>query len=199
MCLMHKEPGSALARLEPLIETYRQRADVGQLLEALAVFAKGESAEDLFEAAEAHADMPEVLGPLMEEVVAREPGNARALVRLASAYWMSGRGPDVVGELASRAISADPLHRGAWHLWALSETDPRDRMSRWMQVAERFPEDDLARANLADNAAAVGTAEDDPVALKLALDTFTELRRTASRPDQVDALENAIQALRSRG
>jgi hypothetical protein len=130
--------------------------------------------------------------------VDREPAHARALVRLANAYWLTGRGPDVVGDLASRAIAADPSHRGAWHLWALTETDPRARMTRWLQVTERFPDDDLARANLADNAASVGATEDDPVANRLALDTFLELRRRAPHPAQREAIDRALDALRGR-
>jgi hypothetical protein len=185
-------------QLTSIIEEYRQRNDLPQLLAALATFAEPMPTAELFDAADAHASMPEVLGPLMEVVVAREPENARALVRLANAWWLTGRGPDAVGELASRAIAADPAHRGAWHLWALTETVPRARMQRWLQVTERFPDDDLARANLADNAAAVGSAEDDPVALKLALDTFLVLRRTAPHPAQQVALNHAIEALGNR-
>ena len=169
-----------------------------RLLDELSVLADQSPTDELFEAADAHAVLPEVLGPLMEVVVAREPGHVPALVRLANAYWLSGRGPDVVGELASRAITADPTHRGAWHLWALTETDPRARMNRWLQVTERFPGDDLARANLADNAASVGSSEGDPVALKLALDTFAELRKTAAHAAQRAALDQAIDALRTR-
>jgi hypothetical protein len=71
-------------------------------------------------------------------------------------------------------------------------------MTRWLQVTERFPDDDLARANLADNAASVGAAEDDPVALRLALDTFGELRARAPHPAQRVALDQAIDALRNR-
>jgi hypothetical protein len=71
-------------------------------------------------------------------------------------------------------------------------------MQRWLQVTQRFADDELARANLADNAASVGTTEDDPVALKLALDTFAGLRSTASHPRQVEALDQAITALRNR-
>jgi hypothetical protein len=190
--------GRALARITSVIDEYRRHADVSQLLGALATIAGQTPTDELFEAADAFAEMPEVLGPLMEVVVTREPGHARALVRLGNAYWLSGRGPDVVGVLASRAITADPSHRGAWHLWALTESDPRARMNRWLHVTERFPDDDLARANLADNAVAVGTAEDDPVALRLALDTFAHLRRTATHSAQRDALDKAIAALRSR-
>jgi hypothetical protein len=50
---------------------------------------------------------------------------------------------------------ADPENRAAWHLWALAESDPRQRVARWQQVSARFPTDDLARANVADNAAAL--------------------------------------------
>lgn len=195
---MNTSRGRALAQLTSVIEEYRRQANLSELLTALADIAERTPTDELFEAADAHAAIPEVLGPLMEVVVDREPTHARALVRLANAYWLTGRGPDVVGELASRAIAADPGHRGAWHLWALTQTEPRARMTRWLQVTERFPDDDLARANLADNAASVGTAEDDPVALKLALDTFAALRATAPHPAQRDALDTAIAALRSR-
>lgn len=190
--------GRILTALNAIVDAYRAQHDTAQLLDALSGLASQAPTAELFVAAEAHADIPEVLGPLMEVVVEREPDNARALVRLANAYWMSGRGPDVVGEVASRAISVDPTHRGAWHLWALTETDPRARMNRWLQVTERFSDDDLARANLADNAASVGTTEDDPVALKLAIDTFTALRHTAPHAAQREALDRAIDALRSR-
>jgi hypothetical protein len=195
---MNASPTRALSQLAAIVDEYRARADVPRLLEALASFAAATPTDELFAAADAYAAMPEVLGPLMEVVVAREPLHAKALVRLANAYWLSGRGPDVVGDLASRALAADPTHRGAWHMWALTETDPRGRMQRWLQVTERFPDDELAKANLADNAASVGATEDDPVAIKLALDTFADLRRTARHPQQLAALDEAINALRKR-
>ena len=195
---MNTSGNTSQAQLASIVDKYRQQADLSQLLAELATFAAATPTGELFAAADAHAEMPEVLGPLMEVVVEREPDHARALVRLANAYWLTGRGPDVVGALASRALAADPTHRGAWHLWALTETEPRGRMQRWLQVSERFPDDELARANLADNAASVGSAEDDPVALKLAIDTFTGLRRTATHPRQVEALDQAITALRNR-
>jgi hypothetical protein len=190
--------GRTLARLTSIVEAYKAHHDVGRLLGDLRPLAAESATEELFEAADAHAAIPEVLGPLMEEVVDREPNHARALVRLANAYWLTGRGPDVVGGLASRAIAADPTHRGAWHLWALTESEPRVRMTRWLQVTERFHDDDLARASLADNAASVGTAEDDPVAIRLALDSFAELRKRSPHPAQREALDRAMDALRSR-
>lgn len=124
------------------------------------------------------------------------PDDARAIVALANAYWLSGRGPEAVGELASRAISADPANRAGWHLWALSESDPRQRLGRWQQVSERFPQDDLARANVADNAAALAGAERDYDALDLAIATYEQLLSTATEREQREALDTALRSLR---
>jgi hypothetical protein len=109
---------------------------------------------------------------------------------------LSGRGPEVVGELASRAIAADPDNRAAWHLWALSESDPRQRLGRWQQVSRRFPADDLARANVADNAASLAGAENDYDALDLAILTYEQLLSTATERDQREALDTALRSLR---
>lgn len=124
------------------------------------------------------------------------PNDAQKLVALANAYWLTGRGPEATGELASRAIAADPENRAAWHLWALSESDPRQRVGRWQQVSGRFPKDDLARANVADNAAALGGAEKDYDALDLAIATYEQLLATAEHKDQREALESALRNLR---
>jgi hypothetical protein len=101
-----------------------------------------------------------------------------------------------VAELANRAIASDPANRGAWHLWALSEADPRVRTNRWRQVAERFAADDLALANLADNAAAVAGAEKDYEMLDLAVAAYESLLARADVPAQREAVETALQALR---
>jgi hypothetical protein len=101
-----------------------------------------------------------------------------------------------VGDLASRAIAADPANRGGWHLWALTESNPRDRVRRWQQVASRFPDDQLARANLADNAASLAGAEHDEEALALAVATYEELRASTSHPAQRQALDAAIRTLK---
>ena len=150
------------------MQEYHRGGDVARLLESLARLAEPASTAELVSAVEPYREMHEVAGPLYEVIVEREPDDARALVALANAYWLTGRGPEVVSALASRALAADPSNRAAWHLWALSESSPRSRVKRWQQVTERFPGDDLARANLADNAAALAGAENDPVALKLA-------------------------------
>lgn len=132
----------------------------------------------------------------LERAVDENPNDSKALVALANAYWLSGHGPEAVGDLASRAIAADPENRAGWHLWALSESDPRQRLSRWQQVSERFPKDDLARANVADNAAAVAGAEHDYDALDLAIVTYEQLLSTATEKDQREALDNALRSLR---
>ena len=119
-----------------------------------------------------------------------------ALVALANAYWLSGRGPEAVGDLASRAIAADPENRAGWHLWALSESDPRQRLTRWQQVSERFPKDDLARANVADNAAALAGAEHDYDALDLAIVTYEQLLSDCDREGAAGCPRHAIRNLR---
>jgi hypothetical protein len=134
--------------------------------------------------------------PNLERDVQERPDDARALIALANAYWLSGSGPEVVNDLAARAIAADPANRAGWHLWALAESDPRQRVARWQQVSARFPEDDLARANVADNAAALAGAEHDIEALDLAIATYEQMLPRARHADQKHAIEGALTALR---
>lgn len=188
---------SVRVRLDAMVHEYHQRGDVARLLERLAQLAATASTAELVTAVEPYREMHEVAGPLYEVIVQREPENARAIVTLANAYWLTGRGPDVVSGLASRALTADPSNRAAWHLWALSESSPRSRVNRWQQITARFPDDELAKANLADNAAALAGAENDPVALKLAVATYESLLATASHPAQRAALENALKTLKN--
>jgi hypothetical protein len=188
---------SVRAGLDAVVHEYHQRGDVARLLESLAQLAATASTEELVTAVEPYREMHEVAGPIYEVIVQREPENARAIVTLANAYWLTGRGPDVVSDLASRALTADPSNRAAWHLWALSESSPRSRVNRWQQITARFPDDELAKASLADNAAALAGAENDPVALKLAVATYESLLATASHPAQRAALENALKTLKN--
>jgi len=183
--------------LAQAVGDYREHGNVGELLRELDALAAAATPDALVAAVEPFRDIPEVAGPIYERVVAAQPTNARALVILANAYWLGGRGPDVVGDLASRAIAADPANRGAWHLWALSEGDPRQRTARWQQVVARFPEDELALANVADNAAALAGAESDPDALVLAIASYERLLERVERLDQREALENALMTLRA--
>jgi hypothetical protein len=103
----------------------------------------------------------------------------------------------VVGDLASRAIAADAGNRGAWHLWALAESNVRERVARWQQVAQRFPADQTARAALADNATSLASAEHDPLALELAIRTYEGLLAESTQDAQRSALENALKTLRA--
>ena len=188
---------SAQGELDAAVASYRRTADVATLLGKLDTVARAFPTADLTGALEPYMGLHEVAGPVYEVIVEREPDNARALVALANAYWLTGRGPEVVAELAERARAADPANRAAWHLWALAQSSPRDRTDRWRQVTERFPEDDLARANLADSAASLAGGENDPVALKLAVASYEHLLARAMRDDQRAALDRALGTLRN--
>ena len=185
--------------LEQIVEEYRVTANIGTLVDRVRSLAARSAPEQLARSARAYADMPEVIIPAYEDIVARCPNDAQAIVILANAYWLTGRGAEVVGALASRAKQADESNRGAWHLWALSEANLRARVERWREVARRFPHDQLARAALADNATSLAGAEDDPAALDLAIVTYESLLAEATRPEQRFALESTLQALRKGG
>jgi hypothetical protein len=187
---------SAKSDLDSAVAEYRRTADFAALLPRVQRIAHDHSPAELIDAVAPYIALHEVAGPIYEVIVEREPANARALVALANAYWLTGRGPDIVAGLAERAKAADPANRAAWHLWALAESSPRQRTGRWRAVVERFPDDDLARANLADNAASLAGAEDDPVALKTAIATYEELLVRATHDDQREALQRALTALR---
>ena len=165
-------------------------------MDAVRGIAGSASLDDLIAAAAPYTDRHEVIIPIYEHVTARRPNDAKSLVALANAYWLTGRGPDVVGELAERARKADPKNRAAWHLWALAEGDIRKRLARWTTVSEHFPEDQLARAALADNAAGLAGAEHDPLALDLAVKTYEGLWAEASTPTQRRALEETLATLK---
>lgn len=191
------EVNDVRARLDATVHEYHHRGDVARLLESLDRISASASTAELVSAVEPYREMHEVAGPIYEVIVRREPNDARAIVALANAYWLTGRGPEVVSELASRALAADPSNRAAWHLWALAESSPRSRVQRWQQISTRFPDDELAKANLADNAAALAGAENDPVALKLAISTYESLLASASHPAQRTALESALKTLKN--
>ena len=176
---------------------YDLHADAGTLIRSLQEIGLHADADALAAAAQPYLDRPEVAGPLYERIIDLRPNDARALVTLANAYWLHGRGGEVVGDLAARAIAADPSNRGAWHLWALSESDIRARVARWQQVTARFTDDDLAKAILADNATSLAGAENDEHALALAIDTYEDLLSRAALLEQREALEKALNTLRS--
>lgn len=187
------DPTAAIARA---VEDYRENNDVSALLDRLFTVAEHADVDALIAAVEPYRTIPEIAGPVYERVVAERPTDARALVTLANAYWLSGRGAEATAALAQRALASDPENRAAWHLWALTEPDPRARMMRWKQVSERFPADELARATLADAAAGLASAERDREALQIAIRSYDALLKTATRPDQRAALQTALDTLR---
>lgn len=186
---LHEQLHSALA-------DYESHNNLGALLDTIRALAKTADLDTLIAAAEPLKERPEIAMPIYEHVISQRPNDARALVVLANAYWLTGRGHDVVGDLAERAKSADPGNRGAWHLWALSESNNRERMERWRQVTGRFPDDKLARAALADNATSLAGAEQDPLALDLAIRTYEGLWQEAPNVAQREALEKTLETLR---
>ena len=183
--------------LAALVDSYRDSGDVGQLLDDVKAFASSLSADDAKAAAEPFKEMPEVVIPLYERVTALAPNDAQAMVVLANSYWLAGRGPEAVSKLASRAKEIDPSNRGAWHLWALAESSLRKRVDRWLEVTQRFPADQLARAALADNATSLANDEEDPVALKIAISTYEALLAESKHTAQRLALEETLKTLRS--
>ncbi|HEV8497027.1 MAG TPA: hypothetical protein VGQ56_09205 [Gemmatimonadaceae bacterium] len=191
-----ERPFPARDELASHVDAYHRSGDVGILLDQLRAFAKRTPSDHLKSLAQDYRDMPEVVIPLYERVVAMLPDDAQAIVVLANAYWLTGRGPDVVGSMAARAKQLDPANRGAWHLWALAESDLRKRVDRWQEVATRFPADQLARAALADNATSLASNEEDTVALKLAIDTYESLLTESTQTSQRLALEHTLETLR---
>src|SRR5258708_26133135 len=146
------------AELADAVQEYRHTGDIAARCERVKNRSAAADPDALGAASDAYRDYPEVVIPVYERVVAARPQDAQGIVVLANAYWLTGRGSEVVGGLAARAIAADANNRGAWHLWALSESDPRERVARWQRVAAQFPADPLARAALPDNA----TSPPDP-------------------------------------
>jgi hypothetical protein len=182
--------------LAAAVEAYQKQRDVGALLDRMKELSSAADPDALLAAAAPFRDLPEVVIPVYERIVDARPDDAQAMVILANAYWLTGRGSDIVGALATRAIAADARNRGAWHLWALAESDPRARTERWQRVSTEFPADQLARAALADNAASLAGAEHDPLALDLAVRTYESLWAEASRDEERRALEETIAKLK---
>lgn len=182
--------------LSSFVDEYQRTSDVGILFDQLKALAKRTSPNVLKSMAQPFRDMPEVIIPLYERIVADLSDDAQAMVVLANSYWLAGRGPAVVEPLAVRAKTIDPNNRGAWHLWALAESNLRKRVDRWLEVAKQFPNDQLARAALADNATSLANDEDDPVALKLAIATYEGLLAETTHGPQRLALEETLKTLR---
>jgi hypothetical protein len=183
--------------LPSIVADYRRHGDVGVLFDRLRDLAKHTPPSELRAAAAPFHELPEVVIPVYEAVVAAAPNDAQAMVILANAYWLTGRGPDVVGDLAQRAIAVDAGNRGAWHLWALAEPSVRGRVERWREVVDHFPADQLARAALADNATSLAHDEHDPLALDLAIAMYESLLAASPPTAQRIALEQTLKTLRA--
>src|ERR1051325_9017948 len=82
------------------LEKYRRDDDLGSLLDCIAQHTANATADELLNAASRFADVPEVSIPLYERIVSVRPNDAQAMVVLANADWLTGRGPEGVGELA---------------------------------------------------------------------------------------------------
>lgn len=179
------------------VESYQRSGDIGLLFDQLRALAKRTAPDALKQAAQPFRDLPEVVIPIYERIVAESPEDAQSMVVLANSYWLAGRGPAAVEELANRAKTIDAKNRGAWHLWALTQSDLRRRVERWLEVTQRFPEDQLARAALADNATSLANDEQDPVALKIAITTYEGLLAETKQTAQRLALEETLKTLRN--
>jgi hypothetical protein len=190
-------PPSTESELSSIVAAYQRSGDVGILFDQLKELAERTHPDTLKSAAQAYRELPEVIIPLYERVVAVAPNDAQAMVVLANAYWLTGRGAEAVSRLASRAKEVAPANRGAWHLWALAEPDLRKRVDRWLEVTKQFPSDQLARAALADNATSLANDEADPVALKLAIHTYEGLLAESPATAQRLAIEQSLKMLRS--
>jgi len=195
---MESSPAAVNIGLAQIVEEYRATGNIGTVFDRVRTLANQVDADQLAQAAQPYHDMPEVVIPAYEHIVAAQPQNAQAMVVLANAYWLTGRGAEVVGALAARAKAVDSSNRGAWHLWALAEPALRARVERWRKVSQQFPSDQLARAALADNATSLADAEDDPAALDLAIQTYESLLTEANTREQVSALTATLRALKGK-
>ena len=193
--MIFTQPNPA-AELEAAVQEYRHHDNLGALLDRLRRLAATSDPDLLTAATAPYRDMPEVVIPVYEHYIQVRPDDAQAHVLLANAYWLTGRGSEPVERLANRAREIDPLNRGAWHLWALSEGEIRARIARWLEVVRQFPNDSLARAAMADNAVSLAGAEHDPQALDLAIATYRQLLDEATEPPHRRALEETLDKLR---
>ena len=89
----HKE------QLESALASYDKDDNLGTFMDAVRGIAKSASIEELIALAAPYTEHHEVIIPIYEHITAQRPNDAKALVALANAYWLTGRGPDVVGEL----------------------------------------------------------------------------------------------------
>ena len=117
------------AELAAAVDEYQVHGNPAHLRARLREIAGAATPDALVAAVEPYREIPEVAGTGLR-ADRRRPAAQRACARHSRERLLADRSrSDVVGELASRAIAADATNRGAWHLWALSESDPRQRVT----------------------------------------------------------------------
>jgi hypothetical protein len=183
------------AALDAAVHEYRQRGDVGALLDRVKAVVREAPTEALGPAAAPYMDLPEVVIPVYERIVELSPTEAQPMVVLANAYWLSGRGAEVVGQLAERAKSVDD-GTAAPGTCGRSPSPTRAANGAMACGDAALPGRPARAAALADNAASVAGAEHDPLALDLAVQTFESLWAEASRDEERRALEETIAKLK---
>ena len=190
---METSPPSLDLGLAQIVEEYRVTANIGTLFDRVRALAALADPEQFLEAARPCHDMPEVVIPAYEHIVAARPQDAQAMVVLANAYWLTGRGADVVGELAPRAHRRRRAQSRRVAPLGAVRTELRASASSaggGFAALSRGP----ARARaLADNATSLAGAEHDPAALDLAI---VDVRESCSRKRHVRKQRAALQLKR---
>src|SRR6478672_1171694 len=102
---MRSSPADPSAALTAAVQEYHLQGDVGTLLDRVQALSRAADPDALLAAAAPYRDLPEVVIPVYERVVAVRTQDAQAMVVLANAYWLTGRGADVVDQLARAALA----------------------------------------------------------------------------------------------
>ena len=84
------------AAVADAVQEYRQDGDIAALLDRMKVLSIAADPETLIAATAPYHDLPEVVIPAYERVVTARPTDAQSIVVLANAYWLTGRGADIV-------------------------------------------------------------------------------------------------------
>ena len=106
---MRSSSADPVTALASAVEQYHLLGDVGALLDRVTALSRTADPDLLIAAAAPFRDLPEVVIPVYERVVAARADDAQSMVILANAYWLTGRGADVVGP-----VPADTLFHYAW-------------------------------------------------------------------------------------
>ena len=93
---MRSSSADPVTALASAVEQYHLLGDVGALLDRVTALSRTADPDLLIAAAAPFRDLPEVVIPVYERVVAARADDAQSMVILANAYWLTGRGADVV-------------------------------------------------------------------------------------------------------